>query len=185
MFHFRLNRRSFLKATLIGISTFISGKIFPMEIDPGKLPEGKLLLYNIHTDERIKVAYRDQSGNYDPEALKDLNWILRCHYTGRAIDMDIRVIEFLNLVDKSLGGGKEIHIISGYRSPEYNELLFKMGRNVARNSLHQFGKAVDIRIPGEKLSIVRDVAISLKCGGVGYYRGPDFIHLDSGRFRIW
>lgn len=149
------------------------------------MPEGKLSLINIHTDEKLSVTYRNASGQYDTEALKALNWILRCHYSGQAMEMDTNAIEFVNLTDKRLGGNNEIHIISGYRSPEYNQLLIREGRHVVQNSLHLKGKAIDIRIPHVDLSKVRDVALDLKLGGVGYYRQSDFVHLDSGRFRTW
>jgi uncharacterized protein YcbK (DUF882 family) len=150
-----------------------------------KLPEGKLTLFNIHTNEKLSVTFRNASGEYDAEALKALNWILRCHYSGEAIDIDTRVIEFVNLTDKQLGGNNEIHIISGYRSPQYNQLLISEGRHVVKNSLHKVGRAIDIRIPRVALTRVRDVALDLRLGGVGYYRQSDFVHLDSGRLRTW
>lgn len=97
--------------------------------------------------------------------------------------MDIGVIEYLNAVDKRLGRNHEIHIISGYRSLEYNELLIRQGKAVAKHSLHLVGRAVDIRIPGVALPLVRQAALGLEYGGVGYYPRSGFIHLDSGRFR--
>ena len=149
------------------------------------LPEGKLTLLNIHTDDKLTVKYRNSLGEYDPEALKELNWILRCHYTGRSVDMDTDVIEFVNFAAKKCGGNNEVHIISGYRSPEYNKLLINEGRHVAKHSLHMVGKAIDIRIPGVDLRELRNEALNLKLGGVGYYRESNFVHLDSGRFRTW
>ena len=99
--------------------------------------------------------------------------------------MDKRVIEFINTVDKQLGGGNEIHIISGFRSPEYNNLLIREGRNVVKNSLHLQGKAIDIHFPQIPLNKVRQAALKLRYGGVGYYPKSGFVHLDSGRFRFW
>ncbi len=184
MFHSILNRRSFLKASLAGATLLLSKSAFSSTIFSRELPEGRLLLYNIHTDERLNVAYRRPSGAYDPDALTALNWFLRCHYTNRAADMDVGVIEFLNMVSNMTGPDKEIHIISGYRSPEYNQLLIKQGRHVARNSMHMKGKAIDFNIPSLDLAVLRKTALSLRYGGVGYYPG-DFVHLDSGRFRTW
>lgn len=149
------------------------------------LPEGKISLLNLHTDDKLTVKFRNAFGVYDPGALRDLNWILRCHYTGQVHDMDRDVIEFVNMVDKRCGGRNEIQVISGYRSPQYNKLLINKGRHVARNSLHLEGKAIDIRISGVDLGKLRDEALNLHLGGVGYYKKSDFVHLDSGRFRHW
>jgi uncharacterized protein YcbK (DUF882 family) len=82
------------------------------------LPEGELAFYNVHTGERLRVRYRDDGGAYDLGALDELNHILRCHHTGEVASMDPRVIEHINMVQKALGGSGEIHVISGYRSPE-------------------------------------------------------------------
>jgi len=186
LFDSLLSRRSFLK-------TSFACALLLAEIDPvcamvpklEQLPEGKLSLYNYYSKERITVDYRDPAGNYNPDALKSLNWILRCRFTGEVANMDIKSIEHLNLVDKKLGGGNEFLIISGYRSPKFNGLLRSEGHHVAKNSLHLKAKAIDITIPGVSLDKVHRAALDLKFGGVGYYPGADFVHLDSGRFRTW
>ena len=83
------------------------------------------------------------------------------------------------------GKGKEIRIYSAYRSPSYNNLLVRLGRGAAPNSLHTTGQAVDFAIPGVRLSQVRRAAAKLKRGGVGYYRRRGFIHIDTGPVRYW
>ena len=179
-------RRTFLKTWIAGMLVF-SGRL----VSPGlataraDLPAGELSFYNVHTDERLHVRYRDERGRYDLTALDDLNHILRCHHTGEVATMDARVIEHINLVQKTLGGAGEIHVISGYRSPEYNALLVKRSRRAARNSLHVEGQAVDLFIPGVRLREIRQAALKLRYGGVGYYPRADFIHLDCGAFRSW
>jgi len=165
-----------------------SGKALPSVAAGGTVPSGprgRLSLYNTHTGERLSVAYRDGRGDCDPAAVSALNRILRCHYTGEIAEMDLRVIDFLGAVDGSLGGGNEIHVISGFRSPGYNEKLVREGRGVARNSLHLQGRAIDFRIPGLRLNSLREAALRLREGGVGHYPGSDFVHIDSGRFRTW
>ena len=186
MFDSLLNRRLFLKASLAGV-LFLAGRkpAYSKTTTIMRLPEGKLSLYNTHSKDRLTIDYRDPLGNYRPDALKSLNWILRCPYTGEVANMDIRAIEHLNLVDKQLGGGHEFHIISGYRSPEYNGRLRRQGHRVARHSLHLKGKAIDISIPGVGLDKLRRIALNLNYGGVGYYPGAGFVHLDSGSFRTW
>lgn len=185
------SRRSFLKVSLAGALSLICARpAFPklpaeQSLPEGGLHEGRLALFNTHNREKLSVVYRHASGEYDPEALKAVNWILRCHYTNRATEMDIRTIEYLGAIDKELGGNNEIHIISGFRSPEYNTLLRREGRRVARHSLHLLGKAIDISIPGVNLDKVRRTALSLRYGGVGYYPGAGFVHIDSGSVRTW
>ncbi|HTP65647.1 MAG TPA: DUF882 domain-containing protein [Geobacteraceae bacterium] len=199
MFHSSSNRRSFLKYSLATTLSLFSIKpalaeIMPLDaglplakrmpLDAG-MPEGKLSLYNIHTHEKLSVTYRNRIGEYDPEALKSLNWFLRCHYTNETIDMDREVIEYLNTMDKQFGGNNELHIISGFRSHKYNGLLDQEGHHVAKHSLHMLGKAIDFYIPRVELSSLRTVALSLRHGGVGYYPQTGFVHIDSGNFRTW
>ena len=47
------------------------------------------------------------------------------------------------------------------------------------------GKAIDIRIPGVALSDLRDAAMSLNAGGVGFYPRDKFVHVDTGKVRYW
>jgi len=178
-------RRNFLKTTLAGALTWyaLSGSA-RAEATP-ELPEDGLSLYNTHNGERLSVNLRGSNGSYDPAALDALNHFLRCHYTNEQTVMDVCTLEYLNLVDKQLGGGHEIHIISGYRSPKYNELLIKKGHRVARHSLHLTGRAIDIAFPAVGLEDVRRAALDLRRGGVGFYPGDGFVHLDSGGVRTW
>jgi uncharacterized protein YcbK (DUF882 family) len=188
------DRRSFLKASILGSAALFLRPTLARgeektpasaELNPRKLPEGRLSLYNIHTEEKLTVTYRKKSGEYDPEALKALNWILRCHYTNLVANIDIAVIEIVNLVDKLVGRSRMIHVISGFRSKAYNELLAREGHHVAWHSLHMLGKAIDLRIPDVDLFSIRETAMDLRLGGVGYYPKSDFVHLDSGRLRFW
>jgi uncharacterized protein YcbK (DUF882 family) len=149
------------------------------------LPEGRLTFVNVWTEERLEVTFRNEAGAYDFEALDDVNQIFRCHYTGEVAAIDVRVLEHINLVQKTLGGDREIHIVSGFRSPEYNAMLVRSGRRAAKNSLHMQGQAVDLQIPGIHHKVVRQAALELGYGGVGYYPRSKFVHLDSGPFRTW
>jgi uncharacterized protein YcbK (DUF882 family) len=180
------SRRSFFKASLIGSMTLLGSRSVLAKTVAGEaLPVGRLSLYNTHNGERLNVLYRDSAGRYDAGAIKALDWIFRCSLTGKVAEMDLRTIEFLNQVDKQLGGGHEIQIICGYRSPEYNTLLRHEGRHVSKNSLHLRAQAVDIAIHGVELSRVRHTALAMRRGGVGYYPESGFVHLDSGNIRSW
>jgi len=187
--HHHWTRRSFLKASLASALLLAGKPAWAQDLGVPPVPdgeEGKLALYNTHNHERLEVAYRDSSGQYDPDALSALDHLLRCHYTNRSIKMDVQVIEFLNALDKRLGGNNEIHVISGFRSPEYNRLLVGKGRRgVARHSLHLSGKAIDLRIPGVSPNVIKKTALDMRYGGVGYYPRKGFVHLDSGTFRHW
>lgn len=183
MFTKNFTRRTFLQTALAGaLAIGTGGTSFAKALLAEK---GSLSLYNTHTDERLSVTFRSPDGSYDIEALNAVNRILRCHFTNQQTIMDVKTIEFLNLVDNRLGGGNEIQIISGYRSPTYNSLLSSNGRHVAKHSLHLVGKALDINIPGVDLHTVRRTAVALQLGGVGYYPGAGFVHIDSGKFRTW
>jgi uncharacterized protein YcbK (DUF882 family) len=95
------------------------------------------------------------------------------------------LLEVLHKLDAKLGGGRTFQIISGYRSPKTNEMLRASGSGVAKKSMHMLGQAIDIRVKGVELTHVRDTAIGLKTGGVGYYSKSQFVHLDIGAVRSW
>jgi len=178
-------RRSFLKTSFVGLLLLGSRLILPSVARANDLPDGELSLFNVHTNERLRVRYRDDAGNYDLPALDEVNHILRCHHSGEVAAMDVLLLEHVNLVHKAVGGVGEIHVISGYRSPEYNAQLVKRSRRVAQHSLHVQGQAVDFYVPGVKLREIRDAALRLQYGGVGFYPRRKFIHLDCGPFRTW
>ena len=180
-------RRALLKTAMAG-AMLLGGRLMVPSIaraQAEELPEGELSFYNVHTDERLRVRYRDDNGQYDLSALDDVNHILRCHHTGEVAAIDPRVIEHVNLVQKALGGDGEIHVISGYRSPEYNAMLVRRSRRAARHSFHVEGQAVDFFIPGIHPRVIRQAALKMQYGGIGYYPRADFIHLDCGPFRFW
>jgi uncharacterized protein YcbK (DUF882 family) len=179
------SRRFFLKSSLAGMLVLGSRFMFPETVSAQSLPDGHLRLYNAHTDERLRVTYRNRSGRYDQEALRDINYLLRCHHSKQVCKMDIQLLEFVNQVEKLVGRGQDIHIYSGYRAPSYNNLLVRLGRGAVPNSLHTMGQAVDLAIPGVRLSKIRRAAMHLQLGGVGYYGRKGFIHLDTGRVRYW
>lgn len=139
---------------------------------------------NTHTGESNKVTYWEQ-GKYLPDGLAEINKILRDHRTNDVTKMDPKLIDQLFVLRQKLDTNQPFHIISGYRSPKTNAMLRSRGRGVAKRSLHVTGQAIDIRVPGRSLSQVRLAALSLSAGGVGYYPGPQFVHMDTGRVRRW
>ena len=143
-----------------------------------------LLFYNTHTQESLCVDYWI-NGKYSPDALSRINYIFRDHRNNKIQPLDTRLLDLIHSLGKRIETNQPFHIISGYRSPETNALLRKQGRGAAKQSYHMLGKAVDIRIPDCSLSNLRDTALKLERGGVGYYPRSDFIHIDTGPARSW
>jgi uncharacterized protein YcbK (DUF882 family) len=129
--------------------------------------ERGLSFYHLHTGERLKVTYW-ADGQHVPEALVEINRILRDFRTDETWPIDSSVLDLLHRVQQSLGTDEPYHIISGYRSPTTNTKLANAGRGVARQSLHLAGKAIDVRVPGRPLRKLQQAAIAQKSGGVGY-----------------
>ena len=98
------SRRTLLQTTVAGLAMMGSRALSVPDAFAGGLPEGRLMFFNVWTDERLHVTYRNEAGHYDLAALDDVNQILRCHYTGEVASMDVRVLEHVNLVQKKLGG---------------------------------------------------------------------------------
>jgi uncharacterized protein YcbK (DUF882 family) len=147
--------------------------------------ERTLSLVHTHTRERIELAYA-AAGNYLDDALRRLDRFLRDHYSGDVGVIDPQLFDQLHGVQAALGTTRTFEVISGYRCPATNDRLrAKGGGGVARQSLHMQGRAIDIRLQGVPLDEVRDAALSLRAGGVGYYPGSQFVHLDTGRVRNW
>jgi len=147
--------------------------------------EYRIRFYHTHTGERIDVVYR-KGDTYIPEAISLLEYHLRDHRTGDVQIFDLRLFDLLNDLTSAAGlPDAEIEVISGYRSPWSNEFLRRRSCGVARYSLHMQGMAIDIRIPGIDTSYLHELALSLSRGGVGYYPGPDFVHVDVGPVRQW
>lgn len=149
---------------------------------------GRTLAFDhTHTRERISLVYA-VDGQYVPDALTMLNRFLRDHYSGTVGQMDPQLFDLLHDVRRALGGQSlgAFEVISGYRCPETNDhLRNSRGGGVAKRSLHMEGKAIDVRIPGVPLAELRDAALSLQVGGVGYYPREQFVHIDTGRIRSW
>jgi uncharacterized protein YcbK (DUF882 family) len=158
--------------------------IAPFSATMSKTDERQLSFYHTHTSESLTVTYfRD--GDYVEPALAELNHFLRDFRTGDAVTMDPAVFDILHEIQSESGSSGTYQIISAYRSPATNESLRGKSSGVAKNSQHLLGKAIDVRLTDLDTAELRDVALSLKRGGVGYYKASDFVHVDTGRVRQW
>jgi uncharacterized protein YcbK (DUF882 family) len=145
----------------------------------------RLRLHHLHTGEDIDVVYK-VGDQYDPDAVAALDLFLRDHRTGDRKDFDVREFDLLHdLMEKVGKPNGEIDVVCGYRTPWSNNYLRQHGHGVALHSQHMEGKAIDIRIPGVKTAEVRDAALAMQRGGVGYYAASNFVHVDVGRLRRW
>jgi uncharacterized protein YcbK (DUF882 family) len=144
----------------------------------------ELTFKNTHTGEKASLTYFDQ-GQYVTQALQEVNRLFRDHRTGDVYPIDPNLLNILYKLQETLDVDKPFHIISGYRSPFSNNEMRNHSSGVAKNSLHMQGKAVDIRIEGITTRTIRDAAIALQQGGVGYYSSSDFVHIDTGLARYW
>ena len=174
----------------------VFGEELPIPADKAKVPMDDipliyqqdgvrvLHLHSLHTGETIQIAYW-KDGEYLPEALKKLNYFLRDHRTGDVTQMDPKTFDIVWRLYNDLEVTGPVHIISGFRSARTNAMLKSIGRNVAKKSQHVLGTAMDIRFPNKDLREMRDTALSYQAGGVGYYPGSNFIHVDTGRVRQW
>ena len=172
-----ISRRFFLKA-LVTAAVY-----YPLKgVYAHQTPERMLNIYNIHTNERFSAVY-SSSGVYDQDAINRINYFLRCHYTNEIVPIDIKVINLLCDIKDKCGRNREITIISGYRSPVYNNLLRRQGHHVSKHSLHLEGRAIDFTIEGISNRKLARIAKTFKAGGVGKY--PEFIHIDDGDVRYW
>jgi uncharacterized protein YcbK (DUF882 family) len=153
----------------------------------GIIPEQvyRLRLFETHTLERIDIVYR-KGDVYFPDAIQRLDQFLRDHRTGDERELDPRLFDLLHDLSVSVGKSEaEINIVCGYRTPWSNEFLRRTTSGVASHSQHMEGKAIDIRIPGVPTLQLRNAALALHRGGVGFYPKSAFVHVDVGRIRQW
>jgi uncharacterized protein YcbK (DUF882 family) len=185
--HRELNRRRFLGIGAAATAAALIASRAQAAAAPKAAPERLLSFFNTHTGERLKTSYCC-GGVYQPEALKEINHILRDFRANEIKPIDPKLLDLLHELGGTLETDQPFHIISGYRSPQTNAMLRERGGShtgVASHSLHMDGKAIDIRVPGVNLDQVRAAARSLKLGGVGYYPSSNFVHVDTGRVRFW
>lgn len=174
-----LPRRSFLAAGLCVLvqSTFARAQDRPAA--------RSITFHNTHTGEVLTAAYHT-GGAYDPAALASLDQVLRDHRSGEVGRIDPPLFDFLYEVADRAGVDPRFEVISGFRSAASNQMLRRNGGGgVAEKSLHLKGQAIDVRLRGVATAHLRDLALGLERGGVGYYPTSDFVHLDTGRVRRW
>lgn len=171
---------------LLGLSGIAMFSVIPSKVQASRSTQGvrSLGFKNIHTGERGHGSYWID-GNYQDQILSEFSHTLRDHRRNESAPMDIRLYDLLFKLKETLNVEDDFNVISGYRSPLTNVMLASKSSGVAKKSYHMKGMAMDIAIRDVKLSDLREAAIELKLGGVGYYPQSGFIHVDTGPVRAW
>jgi uncharacterized protein YcbK (DUF882 family) len=180
----RLVRREFLILGAMTTAAALDPSTAIAAVNRLLKPRKRLSFYNLHTNEYLSICYC-RHGEYDPEALKKIYYILRDHRTGDIKAIDSKLLDLLHTICLKTKSRSPVHVISGYRSRTTNSMLRQKTNGIASKSMHIYGKAIDFRIPGFSTRSLRDIAIQVQGGGVGYYPKPDFVHVDVGRVRFW
>lgn len=175
-------RRALLAAGLVLAAG--GAALAPRAVAAHAKPPRRLSFQHMHTNEKISVVYH-ADGHYLTAELEKATRFLRDFRTGDAYPIDPSLFDFLHAAKIATGSRGVFEVISGYRSPATNAMLRRAGNGVAKRSMHTMGKAIDVRLSDVDTRALRDAALQLRRGGVGYYRKSDFVHLDTGRVRSW
>jgi uncharacterized protein YcbK (DUF882 family) len=176
-----IGRRRFLVGSL-GAAAALTGVARRAAAD--NIAAHQLSFYHIHTGEKLTIAYREH-GELVPDALVEINRYLRDFRTEQIHEIDVALLDKLHTLFAEFDGRGNFEVISGYRSPHTNEVLRHVTTGVAEHSLHIEGRAIDVRLTSAKTTVLRDAALALNTGGVGYYAESNFVHLDTGSPRSW
>jgi uncharacterized protein YcbK (DUF882 family) len=175
-----MDRRDVLRGALgLAGATLLGGAARAAAAAPRSLS-----LLNLHTGERLSATYFE-GGDYVPDALAAMDRVLRDFRTGEVHPIAPGLLDLVHALRGRLETQQTVQVISGYRSPHTNAMLRERSAGVAGKSLHMVGEAMDIRLPGVELAQLRDAALGLQRGGVGFYPASDFVHVDVGRVRRW
>ena len=176
-----VSRRGFLKksAIITGAAIMSQSELL------AATGERKILkLHNVHLNKTFYAPFFEKN-YYKLSGLFEVNKAFVDYRAREMTRIDVKLINLMYEIKQELGYDKQFNIVSGYRTPETNAALRKKREGVAKNSYHIKGQAVDIYVPNVSLSKLRDVAMGLGKGGVGYYPRSNFLHVDVGPVRSW
>lgn len=177
---FRADRRRFLhRAAAAAVA------LAPVGAAWGRALEQRSLAFvHTHTGESLSTVYF-QGGSYVTPELHRVNHLLRDFRTGDVHPIDPSLLDILFELRTLADRDQPFEVVSGYRSPKTNAFLRQRSSGVAEHSLHIQGRAIDVRMSGFPTGKLRQLALSMQRGGVGFYPASDFVHLDNGRVRWW
>ena len=151
---------------------------------PGAAAAPVLTLHNVWTNESLPVTLAPSPKGAVPTPAAPFDLLARDHYTNQATQMDARLLDTVVRAAEKFHS-RYVEIVSGFRAPKYQLILRKKGHEVARDSQHPRGTAVDFRIPAVATRTLLRYVRSLRLGGVGYYPDSKFVHADVGPIRFW
>ena len=172
-------RRRFLQAAGAALM------LLPLGAAWARTPARRSLSFvHTHTGEQLSTVYFED-GQYRNGELARINQLLRDFRTGDVHNIDTGVLDILADLRVLADRDEPYEVISGYRSPQTNAALRRHSHGVAEHCLHLEGRAIDVRLPGFPTHRLRELALGMSRGGVGFYPQLDFVHLDNGRVRYW
>lgn len=174
------SRRGFLGAATGAVVGLLAPRLTSAEAMAPRV----LRFNHLHTGEKLAVEYW-KGGVYESEGLGVINRLMRDFRTGDVHPIDPALLDQLHDLADLTETRRPFEIISAYRSPATNAALRSHSNGVARGSLHVKGQAIDIRLADIPLTQLKRAALASRRGGVGYYPGSNFVHIDTGRVRTW
>ena len=179
-----ISRRSILK--VFGASIVSAAPVFTNAAGfiKGAGDIRKLKMISHKTGERIDTIYWIDGG-YIPEALHEIDVLMRDWRRNEVKPIDLRTIDILAASHSMLDTAEPFRLMSGYRSAKTNAMLRRQSRSVSKNSLHITGQAADVRLGTRSVKQLAKAAQTCKSGGVGKYSRSNFVHLDCGPVRLW
>ncbi|MEJ8837684.1 YcbK family protein [Ramlibacter sp. AN1133] len=143
----------------------------------------RIMLQQAKSGERIESTYWSDGELLMPEYTQ-LSYFMRDRVTGTGVYVHPVLLDILYGINGWLayyGVRSPVILTSAYRDPRRNLAI----EGSVRNSLHTHGDAADIVIPGVNALQVARFGMWLGGGGVGWYPGKQFTHVDRGRLRSW
>ncbi len=175
-------RRTFIKTAFLTTA----GLLLPVEWAKAASGRERMIkMYNPHTAETLRSVYWTPDFGYIQPSIDEISRFFRDFRQDVVKTVNIDLLNILHYIQSNVGSNKVIQLNSGYRSPKTNQMLASRSRNVAKHSYHMKAMAADIAIKGYNSRQLQRIALNLNAGGVGIYRGGNYIHVDSGPVRQW
>lgn len=144
----------------------------------------RIRMYSGRTGEKMDTIYWIE-GDYIKEALKEITYFMRDWRNDKIKVIDARTVDIMAAAHRLMDVSEPYMLLSGYRSPETNQMLRSKSSGVAKNSLHMVGQAADLRLQSRSVGQMYQAAMACSAGGVGKYSRSNFVHMDCGPVRTW